>query len=390
MYVAYKNGHVLPLLCRVALISFLPACFASESCGRTPLRQRCHYASERVLFEGGGTYIRSVSLSRGPRNILAGWTDAEGVRVQPLSRDGEPLGRPVRVASPAESIDVAPQGEGFVIAALLPGDLFAGGGTALLRTVDERGSPTSPPVMLGRAGTYSKGIAVAPGPAGPMVLWNDGVPGDPSVKQHVSGLSAPRRLSSRRRNGCCPHVVATEQGYLAAWGEYLVTDPSGWVMAQRFDSEGSPLSDPVVITRTRTREAWPSLEPTPDGFALMYRDRLEDSTLDGLFFMRFGEGDERVVGPIHLGRYDGPTRGVLLSTSEVFVTVAVRSWARERILGIDRFDWLGNRIGAEMHVYFDYLRLTDADAIRDGTRYILVFSEDNPNQKVWWATVQCQ
>jgi len=43
-----------------------------------------------------------------------------------------------------------------------------------------------------------------------------------------------------------------------------------------------------------------------------------------------------------------------------------------------------------LHVFANQVRFTDVDALRVGTRYLLLYAEDEPRQRVWLAAIRCR
>lgn len=342
-----------------------------------------------MVVRGSGSYIRAVALALGDDSLLAAWTDAGGTMVQPLDLEGNSRGRPRKVGPSAESLDLVALSDGYALSILVQGDLIWGGGGAFLQLLDDRGEPTGGPLELGRAGVFSKGIAVAKVNSTPLVVWQDGVPGSLVVKAKTEGLPTTI-LSDIERNGCCPHVVADGDGFITAWGEFVVNRSVAKIMVRRFGKDGVPLAESSEVLETRVQEPWPALTVLNDGFGMIYRDRTSQRSLENLFFARFDDENRPIIEPSHLGRYDGPTRGVLLTAGEILMAFEVRSWSRERIIGFDRFDGQGTRIGAQAHLFFDHLRLTDVDGLRQGTRYVVLYAEDQPRQAVWLTELRCR
>lgn len=345
---------------------------------------------EDVVAEGWGSYVREVALARDRRGLLAVWSDASGTWAEPLDLEGRPAARARRVAPPVESLDLAATPDGFALALLARADLFAGGGGAELLRLDRRGAPRGLPVRLGQAGAYSKSIAVAHLGTATAVVWHDGTPGDPAVWLASPGGRA-RRLSSTQHNGCCPDLAASPTGGLVVWGEHEVDDEvSGRVLGQRLDPSGSPRGAAVVLARSQEAETWPILFAEGGRYGLGYRDLDDDDPRPQLFFAPFA-GEWGRQGPRRrIGRYDGPTRGVVLAGGPHLAATEVRSWSREQIIALDRFEHDGERVGAQSHIFFDRVYFTDVDAVAVGTRYLLLYGEDQPHQRVWLGQIGCR
>lgn len=372
---------------RVVLLVAVFGCLTS-SCEQPRLEQLCRFGNERLLVSGGGSLIHDVELVRTPRGMLAAWTDASGTHVMPLDEEGVPSGPRREVGPPARSLDLTPYRSEYLLGVLRPGDLVWGGGSAFLVQLDGSGATRRSIRPLGRAGYYSRGIAVGESRGVPVVLWSDGVPGDVSVRL-ARGQGEPVRLSSPGSNGCCPSLVEIAGETHAMWGQYEVERSGSSVVLMNLEQSETAREHRVLVSAT-VAEPWPVATSTDGGLDLVYRSRRQWDTRDQLVFTRFDSQLQTTLSATRLGRYDGPTAATLLTNGSVWVSVAIRSWSREMIVALDRFNGLGERLGAEMHVFADEVRFTDVDAIRVNDRYVFIYAEDEPSQRIWLAEARCR
>lgn len=260
------------------------------------------------------------------------------------------------------------------------------------RELDQLGRPRGDIVNHGRAGCYSKGISIVDTPWGALVAWQDGTPGDLAVEMS-RGQGDSTEVSSVEVNGCCPVFGNIAETPVLLWGEYSLSreQTKSVVMLQQLDERGARSGPPRVIAQSGVEETWPSITSSPDGTSgVIYRGEHPEHMNPQAFFLRLDARGKAISKPLRICRYDGQTRAVLMTTGRVWVNIAVRSWAREWILGFDRFEPDGKRIGAQLHVFADHVKFTDVDAIRIGTKYGLLFAEDHPKQRVWFAQVACR
>lgn len=366
--------------------------FVAGACGENRLTQRCRYGPERVIVKGGGSYITSVALAHQAGDLLAAWTDKSGTWVLPIADDGQERGKAQRVGPPSASIDLSTGESGYVIAMLRPGHPIWGGGTAMSRELDCLGCPQGSILTHGRAGCYSKGISIVDTPRGALVAWNDGTPSDLAVMMS-HGEGDATEVSSQGTNGCCPVFGRLGGSPVLLWGQYTLSRDraESAVQLQKLDADGAISGPPRSIADSSVEETWPTLVSSPDGTSgVMYRDEHPDYVTPQGYFLRLDGRGEAISEPLRICRYDGQTRAVLMTTGKVWVNIAVRSWAREWILGLDRFEPDGKRIGAQLHVFADHVKYTDVDAVRIGTKYALLFAEDHPKQRIWFAQVRCR
>lgn len=333
-------------------IGFLLLCsFGVVGCGDPAPVQKCHYGQEILVHQGSGSYIREVSLEGDHRGLLAAWTDASGTWVRPLDTQGNARSTAVKVGPAAQSLSLAKSNDGFSIGLIRPGHLIWAKGAAYLRRLGPSGNPLGDLEVLGRAGVYSEGISVASGEDHGIVLWNDGVPGDLSIRAAPFG-SKSIRLSRENMNACCPFVTSSVEGFIALWGEYSFDKDDSSIMLQKFSKNGALIGKAQTLIKTKVNVSWPSLVSSEDEMSLIYRDKRQGDRLEQLFFARFDHRAEPLQEPKRLGRFDGKTQATLLRTGNVFFALAVRSWSKEMILGVNRFNPQGQRIGAEFHVFF--------------------------------------
>jgi hypothetical protein len=161
-------------------------------------------------------------------------------------------------------------------------------------------------------------------------------------------------------------------------------------MAHPLDGEARPSEGPQEIAESRLAESWPAAVECGGDMAFVYRDRRGGDSRDQLFLGRLSASGEVLRRPQRVARFDGRSRASLLTNGHVVASVALRSWSKEWILGFDRFDCAGQRQGAELHVFANQVRFTDVDALRVGTRYLLLYAEDEPEQRVWLAAIHCR
>ncbi len=79
-----------------------------------------------------------------------------------------------------------------------------------------------------------------------------------------------------------------------------------------------------------------------------------------------------------------------MNAGRIWTAVESRSLGRALILGFDRFDVGGRRVGAQLHIFAYRVRFTDVDGLILGKRYLLLYSEDRPRQRVWFSQVRCR
>lgn len=363
---------------------------ALSACDGSLGTQRCAFGPERVVADGTGSFIRAVALARRGRELTAAWTDASGTWVAPLGDDGAAPRRKVRVGPPAESLDLSAAPSGYTIAMLFPGDPIWAGGSAQTRALDRDGRPLGPPVKLGRAGCYSRGITIAGRERDGLVAWQDGTPGDLAIMV-AAGAGEPIRLSPRDVDGCCPSFGLVDGQPVLVWSQHRLgpVPERAAVQALRFGAAGER-EGPFTIVETEVDEPWPAIAEGPGGFGLIYRDRRRRDRYEQAYFVRADLGGHTLSRPVGVGRYNGRARAVLMNAGDLWASVSPRNLRKTLMLGFDRFALDGQRIGAQLHIFAHDIRFTDVDALTMGTRYVLLYSEDRPRQRVWLSQVRCR
>ena len=359
-------------------------------CEEPRLRQLCRFGPERTVARGGGSFIRGVSLARQGRRYLAVWTDAAGTQARALDEEGRPLGPPHQIGRPAVAVDVEAAPGGYVVGVLRRGSLIWGGGDAAVIEVDFDGRRTGEETLVGRAGYYSRGLDVVVGATGtPVMVWQDGTPGDLAVRLAGAGEEVIR-LSPRSVNACCPTLLDRGDHLIAAWGQYEVQQPVARVVGRRLSPTGEPEGEPTQLVETVVQAPWPALTAVEGGFGMVYRDRRRFDTRDQLVFRRFSDELHQEGSSHRVGRYNGRTRATLLTNGEVWAAFTLRSWSDEWIVALDRFSGEGERIGAQLHVFADEVVFTDVDVLRHRDRYVLLMAEERPRTRVQIAPINCQ
>jgi hypothetical protein len=281
----------------------------------------------------------------------------------------------------AEDIQLVSAGDGKAVLFMLAlaGNGSLGGAYAALIDPHHLGEVRA--VRVGSAGEYATRISGVRADSGLVAVWHDG--GFASSKLRLARLD-PASLSVEKRNllegkgaVASPVLLRSDGQTVLAWSE---TETRGGGPASLINT--AVVSSTLDIGAISTVAESGFLYPSPD-MAVM-GDRI------GLTFRDDADRDETPEYHLALLRADGTPlserarisqadgyRGPSLAVSDgTFLGATVRSFQRNLLIGLNRFDQKGNKLGGEFQVYADKTDFVRVDISENKNTLLLVYAED--------------
>ena len=367
---------------RRALLSLALALLA---CSDGPTAQKCHLLEELVLYRSGATRLHGIALAKGAKDLLAAWSDEDGVRTAILDDHGRILFGPTRVRNAkATSLDAVPVAGGYLLAILEPADLFTAGGGAYLARLDPQGAITELQ-RVGPAGAYSRRIAVVPSGA---VAWHDGGPGVFVVRAWARGVT--REIAQGRMGALAPALAEMPDRSLAiAWVE-LEAKGDGRVDAPvrlgRFEADLRPRGGARTVARASIEDADPALVVRDGHLAVFFRDVRGRDRRAGYYLVPAAAK----APAVRIGRANGPVGPDLAWCHDTFAGAGVRTHSHELLLAFNRFDTAGKKRSGELQIYSDrvHFAAVELECLREG--WALLYAEEHPEGgRLLFNTVTC-
>lgn len=276
---------------------------------------------------------------------------------------------------------------GYRLAALVPADLFAGGGSASIHDVDAAGRLVESR-LLGPAGAYSRRISIAPGAA----AWHDGGPGTFAVRASTDGPVRSAVEIARGAMGALSPAIAAAAGgtFGIAWAE-LEASRGGAVAVpvkfRRFSRRLEPEGATTVVARVSIEGADPFLLYEDGGYTIAYRDVRDGDRRAGYYLARIGRR-----GGARIGRGNGPLGPDLVHCHGLYAGATVRTHAHELLLGFNRFDVHGKKRGGELQIFSDRVHFgtVELECLPGG--YALLYGEEDENRgaRLLYNSVTCE
>lgn len=361
--------------------------------------QPCRVESEIVLSETSQS-PQAVAITQIPTGFLAAWSADKRTFAARLDTRGTPVDapfelpvvRPLLDASAtgsktlwsqlpgsglaSTSLSLAPFSGGAVLAALVPGNP----GSAFVCAITEAGS--GPWLRLGESGPNATAIDVVTHGDRIWVAWHEGRDAASEIVLVSVAMEGDqgKLLSSRRLAG--PGAVLSPA---------LAHGPSGVLLAFAEVSRASPpkvfvhvekVGDNLEGEKTHTVGQGSYLHPTldlvasGDGFGLVFRDDLDDDEVPEYYHVALSARGDPLTVPTRISQSDGFTGPKLAVQNELIVSAAIRSFQRNLLIGLNRFDDRGRKVGGELQIYADKTDFVRVDVAANEVVTLLVYGED--------------
>lgn len=398
---------------------YLVITFELLACDNPYRQQACRLDSESVLAVLKHIPTAVAVIPVGKDRFAAAWSGKDGTWVVQVDGKGRPLARPRRIVLRPLGIDQFAENpktfwpsdereslsaEALTLVELTDGSIMLAGieraenrdrGGAYLAHVPL--DPTRPmqTIQLGEAGEYGSSIAAVRLQDRLIVAWHEGALATSTVQMAV--LSFDPLHVHRRQSFEYGHVLASPtlasigQSALLAWSRTVqdAEGPMSEVLAVQLDTS-LRLNRHTVVNRGRYLDSRPFAMPISDHFGLVFRDDRDPDGTAEFYFTRLDKKASMLQSPRRISRADG-FRGPQIAGVQPVYSAAVRSFQRNLLIGLNRFDLRGTKLGGEFQVYADksdFIRV--ALAVRDSS-VLLVYGEDRQGSgRVLSARVECR
>jgi hypothetical protein len=228
-----------------------------------------------------------------------------------------------------------------------------------------------------------------------LVAWHDVTDEGPRVRLAALDLRTMRRTGAAELPGNLPRfdpsLAADGTAALLTWAEEGPPGTSGLAVRTAPIGPELALGEQHVVTRIGFHDPAPCLAALPDGFGLLYRDDEDGDAVLEYHFSALDRTGAPLRPPARISRADGPRGPVLVPGAGPLFGVAIRSFQRNLLVGLNRFDLAGAKLGGEFQVYADKSDFTRVVAAADGEAAILLYAEDRQGRgRVLASRVQCR
>ncbi|MDD5306720.1 MAG: hypothetical protein PHU25_05300 [Deltaproteobacteria bacterium] len=374
-----------------------------SACNRDTEQQACRLTREiavattvgspSALAAGRGNDGRfAVAWSADGQSSLA-WLDPDGDAIESTMPLEKTTGGERNVA--AQRMTVAPFGRDRMAVAVVEAPTAGRAGGTYLGLVGRTKGPIRL-VNLGPAGPFASGIAVAEANGRIVAIWYDG-----------TETGALLRLASvDPESGSVMAVNAVDAGApvsgvaLAASGDTLFMAAAMGRSEKRAPRFGvhvaavSPdleLKSFVRVAGSRFVDPAPALAAIGSGFALAYRDETDGDRLAESFLARLDRTGRLEGRPVPVSRADGAEGPQVVACGPELIVASVRSFERSLIVGSNRLDSHGAKLGGEFQVYADKSDFTRVALAPMGTGVLMAYVEDGADGgRVLASRVVCE
>jgi hypothetical protein len=357
-------------------------------------RYAAFYSVDGATF---GVFLnRKGSVEKGPF-LIPKRTSPAGEPSRDLVGCGEspkafwPRREKVSVQATDLSAVVLDNGQVAVAQLARPGPSSKGG--AFLALLDSDGVERN--IELGPAGEYASRIALVAGDKAIIVAWHDGELGASGIRMervHRRNIKIVKKVTYRAETAAASPTLAKNGDRVAmAWSETLPTSRMGEsVVKVAILRADLSLGAPKTVTTSRFMHPSPSLTVADSGFALVFRDDEDgDDTPEYHFLSLDGAGEKRGARA-RISTADGLRGPTLVPVDDGFIGATIRSFQRNLLIGLNRMDKRGRKLGGEFQVYADNTDFVRVDIAKNRGKVIIVYAEDRREKgRVLAATVKC-
>lgn len=392
----------------VALVSTVLGC--QPGAGSQP----CRIESEFVLTQTP-TAARAVSVTAVPNGFYAAWSTEEGIFVSLLDDRGYPtaqpyevfLGRPwPDVAAGSRALWSTPPGSG--IAAEVLSLVATTDGAALVALVPgERGavylwqltaSGPGPSLRLGAAGPNATGVDIARTASGSLLAtWHRGADDTSDIELSAAspqntGLESVAHARLARTNPAfSPSIAAGPRAALLAWAELDRGSPPVVLVHTAAVYQDLSIGPVHVVGRGSYLHPTVDVLASEQGFGLVFRDDADDDDTPEYYYVSLAADGSPLSVPARISKADGFTGPHLARDGELWTAAAIRSYERNLLIGMNRFDTRGRKVGGELQIYADKSDFVRVDVARGTSGLLLLYSEDRDDHgRVISSRVGCR
>lgn len=402
---------------RHAAVAFLAAismaAVAAQGCKRTYGQQECRMQKEVVLASVHSAPSAVAAVPVGPNLVKAAWSadgetwitwlDETGAAVGPLQRiersypafpevgESEPrIFWPAgdRDSIEAESIAVTDLGRGRSALAMLERSREGrpGGAYVSLFSARSRSGRAEDRAILriGSAGENAARIAIAPLGDMIVVAWHDGVVGSSFINIALFETVSFRKTKETRMIGnnsvLSPALAAVGKGAMLAWTENASTGGRASTLVKVAPiGQDLKIGAATTVRACRFSDPAPSLAVVGDHVGIAFRDDADDDDTPEYYFAMLDSKGALAEKPARISRSDGVQGPILARLGSVVAGATIRSFQRNMLVGLNRFDIKGVKLGGEFQIYADKTDFNRVAIAAIGQSVLLVYAEERSN-----------
>ncbi len=363
---------------------------------------------------------KAVSVrAAAPQRFVAAWSADRSTWIMNLSDKGEALGPVLRIEQSrnndgefvpdtkktfwpegdrtsfdSEVLALLPLGDERVALAMLerPGKGRQGGAYLALLLRDRK-----PRLLrLGPAGEYANRITADVAGGDIVVAWHEGKLASSEVllaRVGIEPLSLKKSTRIGGGNAAVSPSVAFQEGHgLIAWSEieHSRAGPRSLIRVAPLNVE-LELGEAVTAAEGRFLESSPCLAPASGIFGLVHRDDKDKDGTPEFYFSTFGVDGSPALKPRRISQADGWRGPSLVYVAPNLLSTTIRSFQRNLLIGMNRFDKNGVKLGGEFQVYADKTDFVRVDLAVSGQSMLMVYAEDRRGSgRILAGQVQCR
>jgi hypothetical protein len=300
--------------------------------------------------------------------LYARWLDARGLPGPPSERLGPRCDAGVAAAVGGDAIEIS--------CARRASEQPASEGAIALYTLDSQ-LHVAHVNSVGKVGRVSRGVALALGPRGLTLAWQDASL-DTARVWLMRGLGTPPiSVSDPSFTASAPGLAATDTHVYATWAETRELGRSVESRVQFADLKVGGAEHPQVVTVAHSRDASPSpdLAASEAGLWIAYRDRRKTSRKTGLYLERLDRAGRSLGAPVRAARADGVGRPALRRCLGGVLAATPRTFAGDYFVGVVRADPNLRRLSGEQQFYEDSHEFAQVGATCAGDHALLLMAE---------------
>jgi len=213
------------------------------------------------------------------------------------------------------------------------------------------------------------------------VAWHEGHPDSSRVRLAAVDLVEERVVARSVIPGDMalsgPAVAAGSDSIVLSWTRTAHRDgsPRSEVRAASLGADLA-VGEATVVASCRYLDPAPRLIVLGKRFGLAYRDDADEDDKPEFYFAVLDTRGRVVEGPARISRADG-FQGPRLSAGDPLVySAAIRSFQRNYLVGLNRFDLAGVKRGGEFQIYADKSDFIRVAIEAKGEDVVLVYGED--------------
>ncbi len=412
----------MTLLARVSLLAAM-VCISSHGCREARTQQGCRMGNEAVIARTGEAANAVALVSIGDDQSMVIWSadgevwwanlDEEGVRVgeprrierlgnfaagRPDGADGVKTFWPSREGASFTAVELAALApvDGMVHLAMLERPDGGRAGGVFVAAIHVADPEQTTVLRVGNTGAYANSVALAARKGAILVAWHEGAPNESSVRLAsvdrgtMSLVAADDVERGSATSGAA--IVAGEDGVLVAWSATVHGKDD-----VRSEIRVAPLLEGVRVGKPVTVAGCSFLDPTPflfatrEGYGLVFRDERDDDGRTEFYFLPLGL-DGKAEAPIaRISRADGYRGPMVVQGEEHLYSAVIRSFQRNLLVGLNRFDGRGVKAGGEFQIYADKSDFVRVALVARGDEVLLTYAEDRPGAgRILTGKVTCE